>query len=186
MKSIRNIFFILLIGTSFIFSSCTKTKNCPGISADYLEYFPDDSLVRFVNDKNQILSFNMSTYDVSKSRTESNNPWRPGFGGAPQCVEELRCTMSDLEPLSMYFRITLLENNKLSELVFSITEMYKSHSYFYANLDSIPSNTSNHLFGDTLTMHSDIGRFSFAKIIYGKGVVQLNDRDLNCQWNRIY
>lgn len=181
---------ILLIVSSFIIVSCKKTINCAGFPEGLKNYFPNTSLLKFTNANNDTLKIAIVGSNVSVPRTVSNNPLSEGgSGGNPFCVEVLSYYSnyynSFTDELEFSINITFYNESKNTNLRFNVSEPFVSSSGF--EIDTINTTTSSgKVFGDTLNLNSSFGRFNFAQLIYGQGIVKLYDVVNNCEWNRVF
>jgi hypothetical protein len=81
----------------------------------------------------------------------------------------------------------LSERENYTKLRLYLTEEFVSSSNFNIEASTTPSSLgTDKVFGDTINMNSSIGRFNFAQLIYGQGIVQLYDVVNNCEWNRVF
>ena len=178
---------ILLIVSSFLMVSCKKTINCPGFPEGLKNYFPDTSLLKFTNSANDTLKIVINIKYITLPRTESNNPLSEGgSGSAPICIEQLTYQNNDVSNIELYFDISMSEEN-YTQLRLYLTEVSVLTSNFYIEESTTPSSLgTGKVFGDTINMNSSIGRFNFAQLIYGQGIVKLYDVVNNCEWNRVF
>ncbi len=180
--------YILLIVSSLLLVSCKKTINCAGFPDGLKNYFPDTSLIKFTNSANDTLKIVINIKYITLPRTESNNPLSVGgTGSAPFCIEQLTYRNNYGSNIELYFDISLSEKENYTKLRLYLTEEFVSTSNFYTEESTTPSSLGTvKVFGDTINMNSSIGRFNFAQLIYGQGIVQLYDVVNNCEWNRVF
>jgi hypothetical protein len=180
--------YILLIVSSFLIVSCKKTINCPGFPEGLKNYFPDNSLLKFTNSANDTLKIVINIKYITLPRTESNNPLSVGgTGSAPICIEQLTYKNNYGSTIELYFDISMSEKGNFTKLRLYLTEVSVLTSDFYIEESTTPSSLgSGKVFGDTINMNSSIGRFNFAQLIYGQGIVKLYDVVNNCEWNRVF
>lgn len=180
--------YILLIVSSFLIVSCKKTINCPGFPEGLKNYFPDNSLLKFTNSANDTLKIVMNIKYITLPRTESNNPLSVGGTGfAPVCIEQLTYKNNYGSTIELYFDISMSEKENYTKLRLYLTEVSVLTSNFYIEESTTPSSLgTDKVFGDTINMNSSIGRFNFAQLIYGQGIVKLYDVVNNCEWNRVF
>jgi hypothetical protein len=190
IDSILKFKYILLIFSSLLFVSCKKTINCPGFPEGLKNYFPNTSLLKFTNANNDTLKIAIIGSDISVPRTVSNNPLSEGgSGGDPFCIEELSYFSNYYNTftneLEFSINITFYNESKYTYLRFNVTEPFVSTSGF--EIDTTNTTTPyGKVFGDTLNLNSSFGRFNFAQLIYGQGIVKLYDLVNNCEWNRVF
>lgn len=180
--------YILLIVSSFLIVSCKKTINCPGFPEGLKNYFPDTSLLKFTNSANDTLKIVMNIKYITLPRTESNNPLSEGgTGSAPICIEQLTYKNNYGSTIELYFDISMSEKENFTKLRLYLTEVSVLTSNFYIEESTTPSSLgTGKVFGDTINMNSSIGRFNFAQLIYGQGIVKLYDVVNSCEWNRVF
>lgn len=178
---------ILLIVSGFLMVSCKKTINCPGFPEGLKNYFPNTSLLKFTNANNDTLKIAIVTSFITTPRTESNNPLSVGgTGSAPVCIEQLEYSNYNSN-LSFSFNLSLNEKYNYTSIRINLSEEFVSSSYFEIETSNTPTTLGNNkVFGDTLNLNSSFGRFNFAQLIYGQGIVKLYDVVNNCEWNRVF
>jgi hypothetical protein len=182
--------YILLVVSSFLIVSCKKTINCAGFPEGLKNYFPNTSVLKFTNANNDTLKIVIVGSNISVPRTESNNPLSEGAsGGNPVCIEELSYNSNYYttftNELEFSINITFYNESKYTYLRFNVTEPFVSTSGF--EIDTTNTTTPyGKVFGDTLNLNSSFGRFNFAQLIYGQGIVKLYDLVNNCEWNRVF
>jgi hypothetical protein len=189
IDSILKFKYILLIVSNLLLVSCKKTINCPGFPEGLKNYLPETSLLKFTNTSNDTLEIAINSKFITLPRTVSNNPLSEGGTGAdPVCIEELTYnndSYNNTQELVFYFNISLSSYGATLRL--NLQEPLVSTSTFDVETSNTPSSlgTSN-IFGDTLNLNCTFGRFSFAQIIYGQGIVKLYDVANNCEWTRVF
>ncbi len=188
MNSILKFNYFFLIFISLLIFSCKKTINCAGFPEGLKNYFPETSLLKFTNSANDTLKIVMNIKYITLPRTESNNPLSEGgSGSAPFCIEQLTYRNNYGSTIELYFDISMSEKENYTKLRLYLTDVSVLTSNFYIEASTTPSSLgTGKVFGDTINMNSSIGRFNFAQLIYGQGIVKLYDAVNNCEWNRVF
>ena len=181
---------ICLIGcTLLLISSCKKDqKDCPAFSENLVPYIPNESRLVFYNDNGDSLLFRTDNYDKSEQHTMTRNRLSVGGTGAkPYCYAScsLGSSMLSSDANQMNYSINVDNEADTCSLSLSITSAVSTSDYF---LRSAPIVSGGKVFGDTLLLNNSTlttnPRFSQVTIVYGRGIVSLNDDVEDCVWSR--
>jgi hypothetical protein len=169
-------------------ASCGEKKECPGFGDNLTPYIPNESRLVFHNAAGDSLVFNTKNYDKTPARTEKQNALSVGGSGSkPYCRSA--CSLSaetatqDAQNLSYSINV---DNEALScTLEINMASAIPSNDYFQHITTFSPEGK---LFGDTLKLTNYIPttapRFSMAELVYGRGIVRLQDDVKKCVWVR--
>jgi hypothetical protein len=92
-------------------------------------------------------------------------------------------------PVYWSFKLAVSEDDKTTEINFSITEEFISTNYFKRVVNVTPSTLGDYkVFGDTLVLSviQPAARFTEAQIVFDQGLVKLHDVVNNCDWRRVW
>jgi hypothetical protein len=169
-------------------ASCGEKKECPGFSDNLTPYIPNESRLVFHNAAGDSLVFKTTNYDKTPARTEKQNALSVGgTGSKPYCRSacSLSAEIATQDAQNLYYSIDV-DNEALScTLKINMASAIPSNDYF----QQITSfSDSGKLFGDTLKLSNytptTATRFSMAEVVYGRGIVRLQDDVKKCVWMR--
>ena len=177
----------LLLAMSLLFS-CGETKQCPGFSDNLIGYLPKEDRLVFRNAAGDSLVFNTSRYERQGPHTEKQNVWSVGgTGSKPYC----RCAASmgsdnGLNESQVLAYSINIDNEALTcSLSVNFTSRLPSNDYY---LQTAPYASQGRLFGDTLKLGTYTPttdpRFSRIEIVYGRGIIRIQDDVRGCLWFR--
>ena len=169
-------------------ASCGEKKECPGFSDNLTPYIPNESRLVFHNAAGDSLVFKTTNYDKTPARTEKQNVLSVGGSGSkPYCLSSciLGAEVGSQYAERLDFRINVDNEALTCTLKINMASALPSSDYF----QQITSfSDSGKLFGDTLKLSNytptTAPRFSMAEVVYGRGIVRLQDDVKKCVWIR--
>jgi len=178
----------LFLFSALLFISCGEEKECPAFSENLLDYIPQENQLIFRNAAGDSLIFNTSNYACSGPHTEKQNVLSVGGSGSkPYCRSS--CSMGPDaywgEAQQLNYQIDVDNEALTCTLSVNITSQIPTIDYFQNNAAFA---TEGRLFGDTLRLGNFIAstapRFSKIEIVYGRGIIRIQDDVRKCQWVR--
>lgn len=162
-------------------SSCYDQWDCPGFSEDLKVYLPDETQLVFKNKAGETLTFHTS-YQASSASSESRFKLSAGGPGKGYCERSASLRPSDFtDSLKLDFSI----DENTCELRVGIASSLPSNDYFssFGNCNGVTK-----AFGDTLKLETNTPttapRFSKIEIVYGRGIISIQDDVKKCIWSR--
>lgn len=179
----RIIFFSLFL----LMPACGEKKECPGFSDNLTAYIPQENKLVFYNPAGDSLVFT-TLFEKTAAHTEKQNVLSVGGSGSkPYCRSS--CSLFSESISSEYQQINYtikVDNEALAcSLSVSFSSSLPSSDYFFTTR---PFSPRGRLFGDTLQLGNFTPttnpRFSRIEIVYGRGIVSIQDDLKSCLWKR--
>jgi hypothetical protein len=185
---ILSIHFGIILLMVTLFTSCAEEKNCPGFPEKLSAYIPQENRLMFYNAAGDSLLFTTDEYMKTEAHTAKRNVWSVGgSGSAPYCTSSCGMSTSLLSSNANQISYTISVDHETDTCAIniSIVSALITNDYFF---QSAALNGELLAFGDTLSLETFTAttnpRFSRAVIVYGRGIIALQDDLVGCLWSR--
>jgi hypothetical protein len=185
---ILSIHFGIILSMVILFTSCAEEKNCPGFPENLSAYIPQENRLMFYNSAGDSLLFTSDVYSKTEAHTAKRNVWSVGgSGSAPYCTASCGMSTSLLSSNAneLSYSINVDHETDTCSININIFSALITNDYFF---QSASLNGLQPAFGDTLSLETFTTttnpRFSRAVIVYGRGIIALQDDLVGCLWSR--
>ncbi|MFM7814970.1 MAG: hypothetical protein ACKO66_10675 [Flavobacteriales bacterium] len=169
-------------------AACDNKKDCPGFPGKLTPYIPQESQLVFYNPSGDSLVFLTPLYDITAPRTLKRNVFSVGgTGSKPYCTSSCGINSSYVssDANQLGYSINSDDESDTCSVNINISSSLGTIDYFYAKGYT---SSSARVFGDTLRLTNfvltTVPRFSQVEIVYGRGIIKLQDDVLGCTWSR--
>jgi hypothetical protein len=180
---------IAIVMTITLMMACKRNKkDCPGFPANLTSYVPQETRLVFYNSSGDSLVFDALDFGVTEPHTVERNIWSVGgTGSPPYCTSNCGISTSLLSSNANQIGYSIDVDHEVDTCSVNvyigsdtptIDYFYTSHSF----------SSAQKIFGDTLRLGrfgtTTAPRYSQIEIVYGRGIVKIQDDICGCAWVR--